>query len=214
MWGIGQVYPFHLAPPLPSSPIPDTSPHPVLSTNQMQLVHNKQVYILHILPLLPPPGEDVPVLRCRHDDCPLLEEAEVSTGLPRQLHYLLAQSLAKPDMPVRVHLSRARKHTDRQTDRQTRHNRLRSNVCCKSSPPLLLTWSTRAFFGATYTHLPEGLCCSSRRMANSAQTVFPLPVGAPTNTLSSELYRELNTAREKEVSGHVGLSMHWSTAYN
>ena len=105
--------------PLPASPTPDASPHPVLSTNQMQLVHNKQVYILHILPLLPPPGEDVPVLRCRHDDCPLLEEAEVSTGLPRQLHYLLAQSLAKPDMPVRIHLSRACKHTDRQTDRQT-----------------------------------------------------------------------------------------------
>lgn len=66
---------------------------------------------------------------------------------------------------------------------------------CTGNPSLfLLTWSTSAFFGATYTHLPDGLFCSSRRMANSAQTVFPLPVGAPTNTLSSELYRELNTA--------------------
>ena len=31
------------------------------------------------------------------------------------------------------------------------------------------------------------------RMANSAQMVLPLPVGAPTNTSSSVLYRALNT---------------------
>lgn len=38
-------------------------------------------------------------------------------------------------------------------------------------------------------------------MANSAQMVFPLPVGAPTNTLSSLLYTVLNT--EKRQRGSV-----------
>ena len=37
------------------------------------------------------------------------------------------------------------------------------------------------------------------RMANSAQMVLPLPVGAPTNTSSSVLYRALNTTRERQV---------------
>ena len=37
------------------------------------------------------------------------------------------------------------------------------------------------------------------RMANSAQMVLPLPVGAPTNTSSSVLYRALNTTRDRQV---------------
>ena len=36
------------------------------------------------------------------------------------------------------------------------------------------------------------------RMANSAQMVLPLPVGAPTNTSSSVLYKALNTG-ERQV---------------
>ena len=34
---------------------------------------------------------------------------------------------------------------------------------------------------------------SMRRMANSAQTVLPLPVGAPMSALSSVLYMHWNT---------------------
>lgn len=37
-------------------------------------------------------------------------------------------------------------------------------------------------------------------MANSAQMVFPLPVGAPTNTLSSLLYTVLNTENRQKGS--------------
>ena len=37
-------------------------------------------------------------------------------------------------------------------------------------------------------------------MANSAQMVFPLPVGAPTNTLSSLLYTVLNTENRQRGS--------------
>lgn len=41
--------------------------HPILSTNEMKLIYNKEVDILHILSLLPPPREHVPVLRGTHD---------------------------------------------------------------------------------------------------------------------------------------------------
>lgn len=41
--------------------------YPILSTNEMKLVNNKEVDILHILSLLPPPREHVPVLRRTHN---------------------------------------------------------------------------------------------------------------------------------------------------
>lgn len=41
--------------------------------------------------------------------------------------------------------------------------------------------------GVMYTQRPSEFCSNILRMANSAQMVFPLPVGAPTNTLSSLL---------------------------
>lgn len=44
-------------------------------------------------------------------------------------------------------------------------------------------------------------------MANSAQMVFPLPVGAPTNTLSSLLYTVLNT--EDRQRGSVNTKGGW-----
>ena len=48
--------------------------------------------------------------------------------------------------------------------------------------------------GVTYTDFESGAAENILKSANSAQIVFPLPVGAPTNTSSSVLYRELNTA--------------------
>lgn len=41
-------------------------------------------------------------------------------------------------------------------------------------------------------------------MANSAQMVFPLPVGAPTNTLSSLLYTVLNTGGQQSSGENMG----------
>ncbi len=38
----------------------------ILSSNEVQLVRNEQVDILHVLTLLPPPRKDVPVLRGAH----------------------------------------------------------------------------------------------------------------------------------------------------
>ena len=45
----------------------------------------------------------------------------------------------------------------------------------------------------TKTHRELGEAENILKMANSAQMVLPLPVGAPTNTSSSVLYRALNT---------------------
>ena len=50
--------------------------------------------------------------------------------------------------------------------------------------------------GVTKTQRESGAAENILRMANSAQMVFPLPVGAPTNTSSSVLYSELNTECE------------------
>lgn len=49
------------------------------------------------------------------------------------------------------------------------------------------TCSARASMGVMYTQRPSEFWSNILRMANSAQMVFPLPVGAPTNTLSSLL---------------------------
>ena len=48
--------------------------------------------------------------------------------------------------------------------------------------------SASAASGVTRTARPPGVSRSIRRIANSAQIVLPEPVGAPTSTLSSELY--------------------------
>ena len=60
------------------------------------------------------------------------------------------------------------------------------------------TWSARACFGVMKTQRELGEEANIRRIANSAQMVLPLPVGAPTKTSSSVLYRSLNTAKERE----------------
>lgn len=41
--------------------------YPILSTNKMKLIYNKEVDILHVLSLLPPPREHIPVLRGTHN---------------------------------------------------------------------------------------------------------------------------------------------------
>ena len=51
-----------------------------------------------------------------------------------------------------------------------------------------------------------------RRMANSAQVVLPLPVGAATRQLSSVLYRAVNTCKidvyhQKSLSGDHSLEV-------
>ena len=45
--------------------------HPILPSNEVQLVYDEEVHILDILALLPPAGEHVPVLWCAHYHIPL-----------------------------------------------------------------------------------------------------------------------------------------------
>ncbi|KAH3674096.1 hypothetical protein OGATHE_002076 [Ogataea polymorpha] len=52
---------------------------------------------------------------------------------------------------------------------------------------------TRAFIGAIYTTLDPGNSLKACQMASSATTVFPDPVGEPTNTLELVLYSVWNT---------------------
>ena len=46
------------------------------------------------------------------------------------------------------------------------------------------------FNGAIYITFPSEVLVNNLNIANSATTVLPLPVGAPTNKFSSELYTE------------------------
>ena len=49
----------------------DLQDGPALPANQVQLVHHKEIDVLYVLPLLPSPGEDVPVLWRANDDVAL-----------------------------------------------------------------------------------------------------------------------------------------------
>lgn len=60
-----------------------------------------------------------------------------------------------------------------------------------------MTCSARLSLGVTYTQRPSGFCDNILNMANSAQIVLPLPVGAPMKMLSSLLYTALNTEKNK-----------------
>lgn len=58
--------------------------HPILATNEMHFIHNKEVDVLHVLALLPAPGKDVPLLRSADYNVAFAQQLQVSAGLPRQ----------------------------------------------------------------------------------------------------------------------------------
>ena len=67
----------------------------------MNLVTNKETDVLHVLPLLPPSRDDIPLRRSANDDISLLEQTKVSACLPRQTHDLLASlDSPKPRLPL------------------------------------------------------------------------------------------------------------------
>ena len=66
----------------------------------MNLVADEEAKVLHILPLLPPSRNDVPLRGSANDDVPLLEQTKVSACLSRQAHDLLATlDPPKPRLP-------------------------------------------------------------------------------------------------------------------
>lgn len=87
--------------------------YPILAPNEVDLIHHKEVNVLDVLALLPPPGEDVPLLRGTDDDVAFAQKLQVCAGLPCQQHYLLVEPVLKFLIPVHVHL------TDREGDIRT-----------------------------------------------------------------------------------------------
>ena len=67
----------------------------------MNLVADEETNVLHILPLLPPSRDDVPLRGSADDDISLLEQTKVSACLSRQTHDLLASlNPPKPRLPL------------------------------------------------------------------------------------------------------------------
>ena len=74
---------------------------PNLRTDELNLVADEETNVLHILPLLPPPRDDVPLRGSADDDISLLEQTKVGACLSRQAHDLLASlDPPKPRLPL------------------------------------------------------------------------------------------------------------------
>lgn len=82
--------------------------YPIVAADEMELVDNEEVDALDVLPLLPPPGEDVPLIRGADDDVPLGQQFQVGGCFSRQQHNLLTQLHLKLCMPFIVDLKRQR----------------------------------------------------------------------------------------------------------
>ena len=97
--------------------------HPTLSTDEVELINDKERYILHILALLPASRQNVPVFWCADNDMALEREQrgvrkakasaaqphvakqpEVRTGFSRQKSHSLVEPQAKALKPVCVAL--------------------------------------------------------------------------------------------------------------
>ena len=63
---------------------------PNLRTNELSLVANEETEVLHVLPLLPPSRDDVPLRGSANYDISLLEKTKVGASLPGQADDLLA----------------------------------------------------------------------------------------------------------------------------
>lgn len=79
-------------------------PYPVLSSNEVSLVHDEEADVLDVLPLLPAARQDVPFVRGADNDVTLPQQLQVSAGLSRQQHHLLIQSILELLVPVNKHL--------------------------------------------------------------------------------------------------------------
>ena len=70
---------------------------PNLRTDELALVTDKETEVLHVLPLLPPSRDDVPLHRSANDNISFFEQTKISAGFSRQAHDLLA-SLDSPEL--------------------------------------------------------------------------------------------------------------------
>ena len=74
---------------------------PNLGTDKLSLVANEETKILHILSLLPPSRNDVPLNRSANDDISLLEQTKIGTSLSGQTdNFLASLNPAKLRLPL------------------------------------------------------------------------------------------------------------------
>ena len=77
----------------------DLQHRPVLAAQQLQLVHDEELHVLDIPPLLPASAEHVPLLWQGDDDVALGQQLEVNAGLLSEDDHLQAQA-GKPVAPA------------------------------------------------------------------------------------------------------------------
>lgn len=102
--------------------------YPVLSSNQVRLVHDKEADVLDVLPLLPAAGQNVPFVRRADDDVALAEQLQVGARLSCQQHHLLAQDVLELLVPVNVHLrdEEVQDQPKKQKHKKVQHTRQRN----------------------------------------------------------------------------------------
>ena len=67
----------------------------------MQLINNEKIDILHILPLLPSSGQNIPFVSCCYNNLSLSQKFQIRSSLSRQLYNSIPQKL--PEFVVPIH---------------------------------------------------------------------------------------------------------------
>eukprot|EP00906_Rhabdomonas_costata_P006819 RCo009881 len=77
---------------------------PPWAHDEMQLVYNEELHTRDVLSLLPPSGDDIPVLRGADNNLALFQQLEVRAGLTSELHHGSAKAVIKLALPLAVPL--------------------------------------------------------------------------------------------------------------
>lgn len=93
----------------PSRQVSHLNDRSIAPTNQMEFIHNEEWDVLHILALLPPPGQHVPVLRGGDDNVSLLQQLQVGCCFSHKLHHIQAQA-SKLGTPIHKALGCEARH--------------------------------------------------------------------------------------------------------
>lgn len=110
--------------------------YPVLSSDQVRLVHDEEADVLDVLPLLPAAGQDVPFVRGADDDVALAEQLQVGARLSCQQHHLLAQDVLELLVPVNVHL----RDGEFKITNETRHRKVQQTKHILKKTPVRSLW--------------------------------------------------------------------------
>ncbi len=79
----------------------------------MNLIYNEETNVLHVLPLFPAAGQDVPLVWGADDDVTFPQQLEVSTRFTGEQDNLFIQSLLEFLVPVNKDLRKKKKSLKR-----------------------------------------------------------------------------------------------------